>query len=277
MVLVEVADDEHGERARLEERVRALGLRVARANSEGVTWVLRSRRASQIAAMLGTTSQHRCMSEDELDRVRLVESTDEASVPNDPTPYVSLAEQIALLPRRTPSPERIAEARAHLLDPRVCDGSLRATLIAIVESAPPEVALETLGAAIALRRGSATHEVVAFGRLVAQGARRFEIDGPFAIELDDPRDECAPTTLSWFRAAERYQRLCDERGITVHRALYRAIPWLNAVSETLPPPLALLRMLEASDSARVWIAGVVLPASLPWSLWTTLFGQRARR
>lgn len=277
LVLVEVADDEAAERARLEARVLSLGLRVAQDEALGVTWVLRSRRASQIAAMLGAASDLRCVSEDELDRVRVVGRDENASAQENSTPFLSLAQQIATLSRRAPTAERIADARALLLDPRVSEGSLRAQLIAIVETAAPTEALEALGAAIALRRGAATNEVVAFGRLVARGARRFDVDGPFAIELDDPRDECAPSLLSWFRAAERYQRLCDERGVTVHRALYRAIPWLDAVSESLPPPLALLRAVEDSDSARVWIAGVVLPASLPWALWITLFGQRARR
>ncbi|MFO0556964.1 MAG: hypothetical protein U0269_02985 [Polyangiales bacterium] len=277
LVLVEVADDEPAERERLEERVRALGLCIARDEASGVTWVLRSRRASQIAAMLGAASDRRFVSEDELDRVRVVARDDEARSQEEPTPFHALAQQVATLARRAPSRERTAEARALLHDPRVSESSLRTALIAIVETAAPTEALEALGAAIALRRGSATSEVVSFGRLVARGARRFEVDGPFAIELDDPRDECAPSLLAWFRAAERYQRLCDERGFAVHRALFRAIPWLDAVSESLPPSLALLRALEDSDSARVWIAGVVLPAALPWALWTTLLGQRARR
>lgn len=277
LVLVEVADDEPDERERLEARVRALGLCVARERAPGVTWVLRSRRASQIAALLGAASDLRDVSEDELDRVRVAARDDAASEQENSTPFHSIAQQIAALARRAPSRERTADARALLLDPRVSEGSQRAALVAIVEGGAAAEALEALGAAIALRRGSATSEVVSFGRLVARGARRFDVDGPFAIEVDDPRDECAPSLLAWFRAAERYQRLCDERGFAVHRACYPAIPWLDAVSESLPPSLALLRALEDSDSARVWIAGVVLPASLPWALWTTLLGQRARR
>lgn len=276
-VLVEVANDEPGERERLEQRARSLGLTVARDGAPGVTWILRSRRASQIAAMLGAPADHRYVSEDELERVQVVARDAEPATPDTAPPFTELAQRIERLSRAAQSRERSAEARALLLDPRVCDGSLRAVLIAILESAPPAESLEALGAAIALRRGSATSEVVAFGRLVARGARRFEVDGPFAIELDDPREECAPPLLALFRASERYQRLCDERGVAVHRASFRAIPWLDAVSESLPPSLALLRALEDSDAARVWIAGLVLPASLPWALWTTLLGQRARR
>lgn len=275
-VRVECAPGEAGLREKIEARVRAIGLRVADEGEPDVSLVVRSRRAAQLASLFGADAPRHCITEDELDRVS-VEELASATDAQHPTPFAEIELRIADLSRRSPSTDRTTEAARWLLDPRVIDAASRAALVSIVESASAVIAIETLCAAIALRRSSASTEAVAFGRLVARGARRFELDGPFAIELDDPRDECTPATLASFRDSERYQRLRDERGSTVHRALFAEIPWLDAMSDTLPPALSLLRSLNDSDAARVWIAGATLPASLPWTLWTTILGQRARR
>ncbi len=280
-VFIEHAD-EHERRAQIAQRLTTLGLTIAPTLDSTVALVIRTRRAAEIAALLGVAhGTAAVIDEHELDRLGVEDAEATQRTNADaatPLPFEALQLRLRALDDERDSELRAAAARSLLLDPRMVDNADRARLVAHVQAARPETAIEALATVITARRDSApVIEAVALGRLVASGAARWPHPWSFSIELDDPRDELSSPLLSLFRAHGRYQRLCDERGCTVHRAIFDAPPWLDDASHSLPPALTLLRALEGSEAARVWFAATPLPASLPWDVWSALLGQRGRR
>jgi hypothetical protein len=167
---------------------------------------------------------------------------------------------------------------ALLRDPRLLDRRLRARLVdSIAREARPDSLALLAGALLGHRGAGAMEESLAIGRLLAAGITRWPTRGPFAVEFDDPRDDAPPSLIALAIAAGTYQRLHDERGVTVHRAVVGEVPWIEDDGASLPASLLLVRALESYEGARVWLGGITFFASLPWPIWCALLGQRARR
>lgn len=279
-VFIEHADEPE-RRAQLALHLTTLGLTIAPTLDATTALVIRTRRAAEIAALLGIAhGPAAVLDEHELDRLSVEDpaATPISAAAATSLPFEALKLRLRALDDERDPELRAAAARSLLLDPRMVDGADRAKLVAHVRAARPETAIEALATVMTARRDSApVIEAVALGRIVAHGAARWPHPWSFAIELDDPRDELSSSLLALFRAHGRYQRLCDERGCTVHRAVFDAPPWLDDAGPSLPPALTLLRALDGSDAARVWFAATPLPASLPWDVWSALLGQRGRR
>lgn len=164
-----------------------------------------------------------------------------------------------------------------LLDPRCTATHERRALVERLAARATRAALDQLCASLAAHRGAlGSEEATALGRAFASGASRWGVESPFAIELDDPREELSSAELVLFKNAGIYQRLADERGTTVHRAVSEDVPWIVDEQATTSAAL-LLRAIEAHAGARVWIRGFVLPAAMPWAIWSAVLGQRASR
>lgn len=273
-VLIEHAN----EPARVEQLSRALsslGLSVTLSahGTASYALIVRTRRASELAALLGQSAPSAVpvLLEDELDRITVREDPGEQDSFAALVRRVEHVESLAL-------DARIAALDALLCDPRMLEHPARARLLLALERLPPANAIAILAALLRAPFGATlTAEALLLGRLAAAGHARFSHPWTFAIELDDARDELAPLLLAQFRSAPTYERTLDERGYAVHRARFDAVPWIDDEGSERAAPLVLLRAVSALEGARVWFAGCPLPASLPWPLWTALLGQRAGR
>jgi hypothetical protein len=68
------------------------------------------------------------------------------------------------------------------------------------------------------------------------------------------------------------ETLVDERGVVVRRVRVASLPPLPAdgALASAPPFYALVSLAAQRRGSRVWIAGVALPAELPWAVWSAL-------
>lgn len=275
-VLIEHAD----EPARAEQLSRALdsmGLTVVADANAPIALIVRTRRAEELAALLGQSAPAAVavLLEDELDRIEVPAQHAPSLTP--PSSFAALAKRIEQLESLSLA-ARIDALHELLRDPRLLDHPSRARLLHALERVPPTHAIAALGALLREPFGpSLAREALLLGRLAAAGHGRFDHPWTFAIELDDPRDELAPPLLAQLRSAPSYERMLDERGFTVHRARFDAVPWIDDEASERSPALVLLRAVSAIEGARVWFAACALPACLPWPLWTALLGQRAGR
>ncbi len=293
--------------ATLSSQLASLGLTVLSELDATVTVIVRTRAASRLAALLGpsTTAAQlerlgvarsvRWLEESDVPRLSHASNVERAQLPtieavraihDDPAALNALVaraelsefDALARSAEATVGPERAALLAAMLRDPRLVDRRVRARL---VEGLARDATAESLGllagALLAHRGAGAMEESLAIGRLLASGLTRWPTRGPFAVEFDDPRDEAPAALIALAIAAGAYERLHDERGVTVHRAVVGEVPWIEDDGASLPASLLLVRALESYDGARVWLGGISFPASLPWSIWCALLGQRARR
>lgn len=266
---------------RLARELASMGLTVIERAGAELALIVRTRRADELAALLGQSAPGAVavLLEDELDRIEVIAQDPQAPA-RPPASFASFAalarrvEQVDSL-----APEARLDALTELLrDPRLLDHPSRARLLHALERLPSTQAVAALGSLLCEPFGpTLAREALALGRLAAAGHARFDHPWTFAIELDDPRDELAPLLLAQLRNAPLYERALDERGFTVHRARFDAVPWIDDDASERAPALVLLRAVSALEGARVWFAACALPASLPWPLWAALLGQRAGR
>jgi len=277
-VFIETVDGDRALALQIARAVEARGLSVSHRLDESVALVLRTPGAEALRSMLGDTHTFKSP-------VRVVDRA-EAVATIDLSELMGIAEESAddgaslpwsaALATLTASSDE-AECYALLADGRCAGARERRLIVDRLASIGSVLALDLLCESLRGHCGAlGAEEATALGRAWARGASRWKIDSPFAIELDDPREELASTELALFKNAGEYSRLCDERGVTVHRAIIEAIPWIDSEDGT-SSALALLRSMESHASGRVWIRGWVLPSAMPWTIWTALLGQRARR
>lgn len=258
--------------------VRARGALVSPALDATVTLVLRTPGAEALRAVLGDhahTFNARVHVIQRAEDVTTLELADElttlsATDASARTPWSSARAQLS------PSTDE-PTLGALLVDPRCVSSHDRRFIVERLAAMGTPTALERLCESLRAHRGAlGAEEAAALGRAFARGASRWSVDSPFVIELDDLRDELSFAELALFKNAGTYDRLCDERGAAVHRATVDEVPWIEGDDATTSVT-ALLRAMEQHASARVWIRGYVLPAAMPWTIWTALLGQRARR
>jgi hypothetical protein len=292
----------------LEARLRAKGISVAATLDASVTVIVRTRAAIDLAALLGDSPSAAIIAR--MGRTHAVRWLDEDAAlkppgrPRTDAPHeefsreslrasASEPEEIARAVRRLPAarlPALASElgsirdaldarcALAVLQDPRLHDRSARARLSSALAAMSDPEAFAWLAEAMRAHRGEAgPEEAIALGRLLGSARGRWPASSPFAIELDDPQDELSDPLRALFAEAGRYQRLHDERGATVHRAVIGPVPRIDDEATESSAPLRLLRAICGLASARVWVGGIALPGDLPWPLWCALLGQRPRR
>lgn len=276
---IEVGEDSGEDVATLRDALRARGWRIVEDEGATVSLVVRTPSAAALSALV-EPAHHGASVVFEL---RGRSDLSALPAPRPPSSEDDLEDATRAWSDRLEALEALGSAVAldeledTLADPRCVDPALRRRLVHRIAARPTTDALTALVRSLARHRGSlGSFEALALGQAFARGRARFDAPGPFAIELDDPRDEAPTPLLSLFRAAGAYERLCDERGWTVHRALVGEVPWIDLEGSSLPSPLALMRALHEASSARVWLLGWVLPAAMPWSIWSALLGQRGR-
>ncbi|MBL8681025.1 MAG: hypothetical protein JNK05_17720 [Myxococcales bacterium] len=277
-VFIDAVDADRALAEAIASAVRARGALVSPALDATVTLVLRTPGAEALRAMLGDhahTFNARVRVIGRAEDVAALELTDELTTQSASDASAQTPWRSALAHLSTSADE--ATLGALLVDPRCVSSHDRRAIVARLATLGTPSALEWLCASLRAHRGTlGADEAAALGRAFAQGASRWSVDSPFVIELDDLRDELSFAELALFKNAGTYVRLCDERGAAVHRALVDELPWIDG-DDAATSVTALLRAMEQHASARVWIRGCVLPAAMPWTIWTTLLGQRARR
>jgi hypothetical protein len=166
------------------------------------------------------------------------------------------------------------ELRALLCNPLLADSTLRAQGCAHIVAHCGDESISIFADILHITLGALGHqEASALGTLRRRGVTRWGVHSPFAVEITDPRDDWTRELHQLASPLGSYEQLFDQRGATVHRFVSPHPPALAQLQAHAHAPHPLQRLLEALagwTQVRVWIAGVALPAALPWSQWCAI-------
>jgi hypothetical protein len=162
---------------------------------------------------------------------------------------------------------------ARMADARLVDRSLRTLLARTLEARGDGEALAALAHALETLEGMhGLEEAAAFGRLAARGVTRWgTAEAPLALEFE-AREETPSDLEALARRVGELERLVDERGMGVYRVRVARLPPLpvEGALANAAPFYALLALVGARRGSRMWLAGLSLPASLPWPVWLAI-------